>query len=273
MPPLSTQLQRWLTGLPDLVSRILLALGILVITLLVSAWLARAVAMAARRQHATDSVQGTLRRLIRWTVLILGGVLAIEQVVPNVTSLLAGLGIAGFTIGFALQDVAKNLIAGVLLLLQQPFEIGDTISVSGYTGEVLDVSLRTIDLRAVDGLFVTIPNADVLANPILNYSRARARRLELSVGLAYGTDLAEAEELAQRAVGSLDGLLAEPAPDVFFNALGASAVELTVYYWVDTAAVGYNQAIDGGVRALKGAFEGAGIEMSPPSMAIVHPPG
>ncbi|MGA9531655.1 MAG: mechanosensitive ion channel family protein [Anaerolineales bacterium] len=269
MPPFTSQLQQWINGFPDLVSRLLLAAGIVLATLLISAWVARAVASAARRQDAAPSVQSTLRRLTRWGILVLGGVLALEQVIPNVTSLLAGLGIAGFTIGFALQDVAKNLIAGILLLLQQPFEVGDTIQVSDFTGTVLDVSLRTTDLRSADGLFVTIPNADVLANPILNYSRAPARRLQLSLGLAYGTDLQRAEELALQALTPLTGLLDDPAPQVIFNALGGSAIELTIYYWADMSATGYNEALDAGVRAVKQAFEDAGIDVSPPSMAIM----
>lgn len=270
MPPSTNQLQQWLNGFPDLISRLILAVGIVIITLLISAWVARAVAGAARRQEAAPSVQSTLSRLTRWGILALGSVLALEQVIPNVTSLLAGLGIAGFTIGFALQDVAKNLIAGILLLLQQPFEVGDTIQVTDFTGTVLDVSLRTTDLRSADGLFVTIPNADVLANPILNYSRAPARRLALSMGLAYGTDLQQAEQLALGALAPLAGLLEDPGPKVVFSALGSSAIELTIYYWADMTATGYNEALDGGVRAIKQAFEDAGIDLSPPSVAILQ---
>lgn len=270
MPPFTSQLQQWISGFPDLVSRLILAIGIVVITLLISAWVARAVAIAARRQNAAPSVQSTLRRLTRWGILTLGGVLALEQVIPNVTSLLAGLGIAGFTIGFALQDVAKNLIAGILLLLQQPFEVGDTIQVTNFTGTVLDVSLRTTDLRSADGLFVTIPNADVLANPILNYSRAPARRVQLTIGLAYGTDLQRANDLAMQALTSVSGLMNDPAPQVVFSNLGSNAIELTLYYWADMTSTGYNQALDDGVRAVNQAFEGAGIEMSPPSMAIMQ---
>jgi small conductance mechanosensitive channel len=270
MPPFTNQLLSWLSGFPDLVSRFILAAGIVLVTILISAWVARAVASAARRQQAAPSVQSTLRRLTRWGILVLGGVLALEQVIPNVTSLLAGLGIAGFTIGFALQDVAKNLIAGILLLLQQPFEVGDTIEVTNFTGTVLDISLRTTDLRSPDGLFVTIPNADVLANPILNYSRAPIRRLQLSIGLAYGTDLARAEELALQALAPLNGLLTDPGPQVVFNAFGGSAIKLTIYYWADMSTTDYNQALDAGVRAVKQAFQEAAIEVSPPSMAILQ---
>jgi small conductance mechanosensitive channel len=161
-----------LASAPDLINRFLL-----------SRWLSTAVRPAAGRQEHRENISLILSRLTRWAILVLGLTLAAEQIIPNVTSLLAGLGIAGFTLGFALQDVAKNFIAGLLILLQRPFEIGDVIQVSGFTGTVLDISLRTTDMRTADGLLVTIPNGDVFVSSITNYTRAPQRRIEIQAGV------------------------------------------------------------------------------------------
>lgn len=263
MPPLLEQLQSILADLPQILSRGLLAALLLLLAFLLSTWLSRAVASAARRRQVEPSVGHILQRLTRWSILVLGAVLAAEQVIPNVTSLLAGLGIAGFTLGFALQDVAKNLIAGVLLLLQSPFEIGDTIEVTGFTGTVEDITLRATDMRTLDGRFVTIPNADVFINPITNYSRAPSRRLEVAVGLGYASDLDEAAALVGSAIRSTEGYLPEPEPEVFFRSMGPTSVELVALYWADMEAVTYNQALDSGVREVKSTLQRAGFELSP----------
>jgi len=267
MPPLTQTLRQLFDQFPELLSRIGLAIVIVALAVVLSAWLGRAVALASERRRLDSSLQSILQRLTRWSVLVLGAVLALEQVVPNVTSLLAGLGIAGFTIGFALQDVAKNLIAGVLLLLQRPFEIGDTIEVSGFTGTVLDIQLRTIDIRALDGRYVTIPNGDVLASPIINYSRAAQRRLEIAVNVRYDTDLEAAAAAATQALQALPGLLAEPPPSVAFRSLGDAAIQLVVQYWVDVGQADYTQALDAGIRSLKRAYDQQGIDISLPPVA------
>jgi small conductance mechanosensitive channel len=93
-----------------------------------------------------------------------------------VTAFLTWLGIIGFTVGFALQDVMKNFAAGIILLIQKPFSVGEVIGVNGFDGTVLEITLRTTEMKALDGRLVTMPNADVLSNPIINYTRADRRR-------------------------------------------------------------------------------------------------
>ncbi len=102
------------------------------------------------------------------------------------TAFLTGLGILGFTVGFALQDVMKNFAAGVLLLLQKPFRVGESISVAGFDGTVTAIDLRSTEIRTFDGRIVILPNADVLNHAIVNFTRSAHRRIELPVSVAYG---------------------------------------------------------------------------------------
>jgi small conductance mechanosensitive channel len=175
--PLELLLTRFIEFLPSLIT----AIVIFIITLFLASWLANLTAKAMKRRKIDDELILLSRRIVRITVLVLGTIQALAQVNFNVTGFVAGLGIVGFTIGFALQDVTKNFVAGILLLLQQPFDLTDSIQVSGYSGVVKDITLRTTEIRTWDGRDVFIPNGDVYVKPITNYSRDPRRRLELSV--------------------------------------------------------------------------------------------
>lgn len=251
-----------------------LALAVLVffIAYLLSKWLTRVVRRAMRRRNQDPEMTVLLEMLTRWGILIIGIVMALQVLAPGrFASLLAGLGVAGVTIGFALQDVAKNFVAGILLLIQQPFEIGDTIEVSGFTGEVLKIALRATEMREVDGRYVIIPNGDVFVSPIVNFSRAPRRRIELSVGVGYDSDLDQVARLAYEAILKIPGVLDEPAPSIVFNEFGGSAIGVKTYYWIDTDDTGVFDGTSEGLKLLKMTFEENGIDMPFPTMTILSP--
>ncbi|MEJ2758381.1 MAG: mechanosensitive ion channel family protein, partial [Anaerolineales bacterium] len=174
---------------------------------LVSVYLARLFSrMAGRvleRRQKDKELNLLITRLVRWTVISLGIILALEQAGQDVTALLTGLGILGFTVGFALQDVSANLVSGILLLFEQPFDIEDSIQVAGYAGTVKSINLRATEMLTWEGLRVLIPNRDVFTNTITNYTRITQRRIGLSVGVGYDSDLTIVEETALNAVKNL----------------------------------------------------------------------
>lgn len=191
---------------------------------------------------------------MRITVLVLGTVQALAQVNFNVTGFVAGLGIVGFTIGFALQDVTKNFVAGILLLLQQPFDLGDSIEVAGYTGTVKDITLRTTEIRTWDGRDVFIPNGDVYVKSITNYSRDPRRRVQLSISVNKEWDL---EKLTDTVLGSLrngTGVLEEPDTEAVWTTSTEGATELSAFYWVDTSQVDLRNAQNAGLAAVRAAL-------------------
>ncbi len=201
-------------------------------------------------------------------MIILGIIAALQQIGFDVTSFLAGLGILGFTLGFALQDVSKNFIAGLLLLWQQPFDIGDTIKVADFTGTVVDIEIRATEMITLDGLYVNIPNGDVFTSAIVNYTREKTRRIELNVGVAYGTDLEKAQQIALQAISETPGVLPEPAPTVIYKTFGDSSINFTAYYWIDTTEPGYLGGMDQGVQSINTAFEREGIEIPFPIRTV-----
>jgi len=247
-----------------------LAILIYLTARIVSSWAVGILRKGMQRRGHDLEVIVLLEMLTRWGILALGIVLALEQIAPGkTTSLVAGLGIAGFTIGFALQDVAKNFVAGILLLLQQPFEIGDSIEVADYGGTVLNITLRATEMRTWDGRFVIIPNGDIFVKPIINLSKATRRRVEISVGVAYESDLDKVTRVTLNALKDVPGLLQDPAPSVIFSTFGDSAIEFSAYYWIDTDVAGLGTAQDAGAKAIKTTFEREGIEI-PFSIRVMY---
>ena len=252
--------------LPKLVSAIVI--------FLVSLYLAKLAAKAVRKTleyRKTDpELILLLSRVAHWTIIIMGIMAALQQVNFNVSSFIAGLGIVGFTLSFAFQDIAKNFISGVLLLIQQPFDIGDDVEVGGIGGTVEDIELRSTDLRTWDGKLVIIPNADVYAGTITNYSKSPKRRVQINVGVAYDSDLEKVTDIAKNAVRAIEGVLDAPAPTVFFNTFADSSINCTISLWVDTSKVGVLSAKDLAVKAIKIAFENAEIEIPYPIQTLLR---
>jgi small conductance mechanosensitive channel len=248
-----------------------LGLGLLVyiITRWISSWATRLLRRRLTGQDAEEELIILLQMLTRWGIQALGIILALEQLAPGrLSTLLAGLGIAGVTIGFALQDVAKNFIAGILLLLTRPFEIGDTIEVAGYTGKVLAIDLRSTEMREVDGRFVVIPNTEVYASPIVNFTRAPRRRIKLPLGITIDTDLDLATRTTLAAILKLNGVLDDPAPQLVFEAFSDSVIQSALYYWIDTSQVDYMDAQTEGALIINQAFKNAGIGMPYPTVEV-----
>lgn len=261
---LASLMEQFLLFLPKLVS----ALVIFVFGLYLAGVLAKGVHRAMKHRQKDPELTDLFRKITRWTVIILGTTAALQTVGFNLTAFLTGLGIVGFTIGFALQDVSKNFVAGMLLLLQQPFEIGDRIKVKDFTGSVKAVDLRATIIQTLDGLIVTIPNADVLTNPITNYSRNDTRRLELRIGVAVDTDLEKAREVTLQAIAELPGVLAEPAPKVVYESFGDFTINYSLYCWINTRETDFVSAKDAGLVKVNHALTQAGIDMPFPTQVV-----
>jgi small conductance mechanosensitive channel len=262
---LKTWWESFINNLPSIVAGIL----IFILSIYLSRWLVRVVKRVLDRRNTDPELALLIGRLTRWTVIGLGFVLALQQAGVNVTAILTGLGIVGFTIGFALQDISSNFMAGILLLFQQPFDLGDTIEVQGYTGTVLDIDLRATEMLTVDGLRVMIPNNDIFTSTITNYTRTSKRRITLQVGVGYENDLNQVERITLDALKGLEGVLEDPAPVVMFDQFGDFAVNVSVYFWFATDKTGYGAITNQGVNVVKDTLEKAGVSMPFPIQTVL----
>jgi small conductance mechanosensitive channel len=262
-------LQMMLDSIVAFLPRLGLALLVYIIAYWISTWATRLLRRRLTSQKADEELIILLQMLTRWGIRALGIVLALEQLAPGrLSTLLAGLGIAGVTIGFALQDIAKNFFAGILLLLTQPFEIGDTIDVQGFTGKVLAINLRSTELREVDGRYVIIPNADVFVSPIVNFTRAPKRRIKLPLGVTIDTDLNLATRTALESIHSVQGFFNDPAPQLVFESFTDSVIQASLYFWIDTAKADFLEAQAAGAIAVNRGFQEAGIVMPYPTVEV-----
>lgn len=212
-----------------------------VIIVVVASYLARKaetlVDRALRRSKADPGVTSLLKNLTHWAIVGSGIVLALGLFV-DVTSLLAALGLAGFAVTFAFQDVLKNLVAGIIILIQHPFNVGESVSLDGFEGTVVAISTRSTEIQCFDGRLVLIPNGNSIGNPIINYSRSPQRRIELPMRLNYASDLETIRTTILEVVKEVPGYLAVPEPLVVFDTVGEFSLGLTVYLWINMNVAG-----------------------------------
>ena len=265
---LNEVLQQLVSAILHVVPAILAAVVVFIIGLFVAAWLAKMLQKTLERRNVRRELVILFSRLLRWSVIVAVAILALQMVGFNVSAFIAGLGVTGLVIGFALQDISRNFTSGVLLMIQEPFSLGDYISVAGHEGEVIDIQMRATELMSLDGLRILIPNGDVFTSTIINYTKINRRRVSLDVGVAYDTDLQKASDVALHAIRAVPGLLNDPPPVLFFHNFGESSIDFTIRYWFDTAENDIFTAMDIGVRAIKQAFDREGIEIPYPIRSV-----
>lgn len=264
MPSLQQYLDRAIAFLPHLIAAIVTFIASLLLSGVAARWAQR----SAKRRIEDPETQQLLSRLVRWTVLLVGTIVALDQVDFDVTGFLAGLGIAGVTIGFALQDIARNFVAGVLLLLRQPFGIGDAVEVAGHAGTVLEITTRDTVIKTWDGVMEVLPNMDVFTNPIVNYSELPLRRRTINIGLGYGQDVNHARQVFLEAMRSVDGVQEDPAPEVLTEELGDSALSLAARFWVNQETHNLFDVHSRVVEATNEAAEREGIDLPYPTQTV-----
>lgn len=253
----------FILGIPNLLT----ALAIFIVSLYFARLVSNVLRGVLNRRKAPAGVTHLLAQLALWSILTAGTITALQRFF-NVTAFLAGLGILGFTIGFALQDVMKNFASGVILLLQQPFHVGEVIGVKGFDGTVLEIDLRSTEMRATDGRLIIMPNAEILANPIINYSRADHRRVDLSLNLPHTSEPDTIRHIFIDAIQNVPGVLDNPKPVVAFSNLTNSAMELSANFWIDTTKSDPVQAKEVVLMQIRSGLKKEGIEIPHPVQAV-----
>ncbi len=210
-----------------------LVVGLIVFALfLLIAKLAQ-VSIAHATRRASGNLGVVLGRLAQWGLGLVGMLVAITIMAPSVrpVDLLSLLGIGGVAIGFAFKDILQNFLAGILILLRQPFRIGDQIVFKSYEGTVEEIATRATILRTYDGRRAVIPNGEIFTNAVLVNTAWDARRSDIVVPVGYGDDLRRATDAILSELAAAEGVLDEPPPAVVAEQFGGAAVELRVFWW------------------------------------------
>lgn len=174
----------------------------------------------------------------------------------------------GFGIGFALQDIIMNFIAGVILLATRQFAIGDFIEVNGTFGQVKEIQSRATILHALDGTKVIVPNSELFTNQVISYTTNPFRRIEVPVGVEYRTDLKKATNVMLAVLHAHDSVVKEPAPAVILDEFSDSSINFKVRFWVQSKDQ-WIQIKSDMIQLLKAALDEAGINIPFPIRTLV----
>jgi small conductance mechanosensitive channel len=192
--------------------------------------------------------------------------IALSQLGIQLGPLLAGLGVAGFIIGFALQDTLSNFASGMMILIYRPFDVGDLIEAGGVTGKVSEMSLVSTTVLTVDNQKLVVPNNKIWGDVIRNVTSQQMRRIDMTFGIGYSDDIAHAERVLTEIVQDESRVLADPEPVIRLHSLGESSVDFVVRPWVRTAD--YWEVYWDITRKVKERFDAEGISIPFPQRDV-----
>ena len=182
--------------------------------------------------HISELLRRMMVSIVRNLIIILGVLIALSQIGISLGPLLAGLGVAGFVIGFALQDSLSNFAAGMMILIYRPFDVGDLIEAGGVTGKVSKMSLVNTTILTVDNQTIVVPNNKIWGDVVRNVTAQTMRRIDMMFGISYTDDIPKTERVLQDILDSHEKVLAEPEPIVRLHELADSSVNFVVRPWV-----------------------------------------
>ncbi len=221
----------------------------------------RFMAQRTSRHHAA-----MMRRLVFYGIFVLFLVAALREAGFSLDVVLGAAGILTVAIGFASQTSATNMISGLFLLVEKPFEIGDFIEVDATIGEVIAIDMLSVKLRTPDNLYVRIPNETLIKTRVVNRSRFPVRRLDLPVGIAYAEDVERVQRLLLDLAEKNPVCLEEPKPFTLVTAFGASSVDLQFSFWVPKEKV--LEGRSSMMVAIKSTLDREGIEIPFPHTSV-----
>ena len=243
-----------------------------ILTLIFGIWLSRrASRLTADWLSRVDRLDRTLvpimAALVRYAGLTLTIVITLGNFGVETTSIIAVLGAAGLAVGLALQGTLSNVAAGLMLLFLRPFRIGDWVEAAGVSGSVREIGLFTTTIDTFDNVYISIPNSSIWSSNIINHARYGTRRMDLDIGIGYGSSL-DTAETALMSLAADPRVLSDPAPRFLVVSYGDSAINVRL-----RAYASYDDFFDlywDLNRRLKGVLDEHGIEIPFPQRVIHH---
>lgn len=230
-PEVSTlldKMQAMLNGFMILLPNMVLALIVFAIFFFIARVIKKAVGNLTRDRRQARNLGMVLGRLAQGATILVGLFIALSIVIPSLkaSDLVQLLGISSVAIGFAFRDILQNFLAGILILLTEPFQIDDQIVFKDFEGTVENIQTRATTIKTYDGRRIVIPNSELFTNSVIVNTAFENRRLEYDIGIGYGDDIDEARLLILEAMHETDGVLETPTPDAIVVELAGSSSAL-----------------------------------------------
>ena len=218
------------------------------------------------------SIEQLLKNILSVLLLVLGLASVMAQFGFDIVSLVAGLGIAGLAVGFAAQSTLANFIAGITILLEQSFQVGDWVNINDNEGRVVVIALRTTHILTRDNITVIIPNSNVASSVVINLTSKNFIRFDIQMRIAFEDDIDKAREVMLQVLADSEVVLNRPETSATVAEIGEYGVFFIVRFWVKPAAVARMPKIKEGLREnIKRAFDAADISTPYPHMRLLMP--
>lgn len=252
------------------VSSLLIAAAIIVGSLLASRLVRNLV--ADRLLGKTRLAAGTryaIGRVLGYVILFLGVLVALQPLGVNATTLAVFGGALGIGLGFGLQDIVKNFVAGLVILIERPVQIGDSIEIGDVVGDVTEIRARATVVRTNDDVFLIVPNSKFISDTVVNRSFRQPRvRYRIPVTVAAGSDVAEVEAALLEAAGKSENILPDPPPRVWFDEFGERGLRFELLCWTSSllhSAGAFRSEIN---RLVYDTLQARGIALPSPQLDV-----
>lgn len=229
------KINEMINGLIAALPNIVIGLVVFVLFYFIAGWTKSLIERLVEKSNLESNAKLLLGRIARWLVISAGVLITLSIIIPSFDpgELITLLGVSSVAIGFAFRDILQNFLAGILILLTRPFNIGDQIVAGSYEGTVEEIETRATIMKTYDGRRVVIPNSELFTNSVTVNTAFDKRRSEYDVGIGYEDNIEQARKIMLDVLRSTDGVLKQPAPDVQTVALDASSVNLRARWWTD----------------------------------------
>ncbi len=273
--PAIAEIQRLVRQAVTVMPLVLLALLVLPVAWLVARLVFRFAASALTTRIQSPFLRKVVARAVAFPVLLLGIyiVLQVAGLTQLAISLVGGAGVLGIVIGFAFRDIAENFLSSLILSVRRPFRRDDYVEVAGIAGTVRSMNTRSTIIRSVEGNLIHVPNSIIFKSVIENFTSSAERRGEFVVGIGYDAVVAQAQEVIMNGLRSHGAVLADPAPMVLVDELGASTINIKTYYWFDGLEISAIKLKSALLRMVKSDLTAAGISMPDEAREVIFPEG
>jgi len=247
---------------------ILLAIGVLIGGHILNKISNKIIDRSVEAQGANLHAERSAKRLSGYVIYPLTGVAVLGVLGVPLSALGTAVGLIGLGVSFALQDIIANFISGVLIMINQPFKIGDQIEAGGEEGTIQDIKTRATEVKTYDGRKVIIPNSDLYSKQVINNTGYGNRRFDVIVGISYDDNIKKAKELAEEVLDEAESVEEQPEPQVLVDELGGSSVNLKLRGWTDNRRA---NIVSGGsevTQLVKEKYDEAGIDIPYPIRTV-----
>lgn len=263
--------ERFVGSLPRLIAGVF----VLFLVMLFASALARLLSRPFAKRFESELLQTVIMKFVLVLVWLFGAYmfLRIAGLTQIAMTIVGGTGVLGIVLGFAFRDIAENFLASLLISLQRPFRIGDTIEVEGHTGVVQRVTPRGTILMDFEGNYIQIANARVYKSTLKNFTANPFVRQDFVVGIGYDAGVTHAQEVVMEVLTGHSAVLADPRPMVLVEQLASSTINLRVYFWVDGSQHSKFKVRSALIRMTLRALEEEGVSMPDDAREIIFPEG